>query len=111
MNKIIRVGVLLRTSLQSSQLCCAGDGSLACPELLGNIKIKRYTDYFVLSTPSNCVSVCLVSLTLPCTRCNNCRVLPEDAYGHVLEGRLNPDQRSALLQSLGKSPEHSKVDM
>lgn len=51
-------------------------------------------------------SVCLHYLTLPSTRCNDDRVLPEDAYGHVLEGRLNPDQRSALLQSLGESSEH-----
>ena len=35
------------------------------------------------------------------------RVLPEDAYGHVLEGRLNPDQRSDLMQNLGKFSTYS----
>lgn len=45
-----------------------GDGSLACPELLGTHKIQK--------------------------------VKKEDAYGHLLEGRLNPDQRSSLMQSL-----------
>ena len=45
-----------------------GEGSIACPELLGNFRIAK--------------------------------IRKEDAYGHVLAGKLSPTQRSELLQSL-----------
>jgi glutamate--cysteine ligase catalytic subunit len=45
-----------------------GEGAIACPELLGNIKIDR--------------------------------IRKQDAYGQMLAGRLNHQERSELLQAL-----------